>query len=94
MKRFICILISALCITACCTSCSNSPKVTVSEPEPDRKNADMPSEMTVGWNCEIAMDGVLPDEVQSAFDKAFEGFTGASYRPVVYLGSQIVAGTN
>ena len=33
-------------------------------------------------------------DIKAAFDKAFEGFTGASYEPVAYVGSQVVAGMN
>ena len=33
-------------------------------------------------------------EVNAAFEKALEGFTGVSYEPIAYLGSQVVAGTN
>ena len=33
-------------------------------------------------------------EVKAIFDKAFDGFVGASYEAVAYLGSQVVAGTN
>lgn len=33
-------------------------------------------------------------DIRTAFDKALEGFTGASYEPVAYVGSQVVAGTN
>ena len=33
-------------------------------------------------------------EVNAAFEKALEGFTGVNYEPIAYLGSQVVAGTN
>ncbi len=33
-------------------------------------------------------------DAKAAFDKAFEGMTGASYDAVAYLGSQVVEGTN
>lgn len=33
-------------------------------------------------------------EVKAIFDKAFDGLVGASYEAVVYLGSEVVAGTN
>ena len=45
-----------------------------------------------------ANDGDIAPEknadVKSAYVKAFAQFTGASYEPIAYLGSQIVAGTN
>lgn len=36
----------------------------------------------------------LPENVQTAWDKAFEVFCGSSMTPVAYLGSQVVAGSN
>lgn len=38
--------------------------------------------------------GTLPQKVASGFSQAFEGWVGASYEPVMYLGHQIVNGTN
>ena len=37
---------------------------------------------------------VLPEDVQTAFDNATETFTGSELKPVVYVASQAVAGTN
>ena len=36
----------------------------------------------------------LPDEVEKAFRKATENFTGGTLEPVAYIGSQVVAGMN
>ncbi|HEX2925575.1 MAG TPA: hypothetical protein VHP38_04865 [Ruminiclostridium sp.] len=36
----------------------------------------------------------LPQPVEIAFNKAFEGFVGVSYVPVLYVASQVVAGIN
>jgi len=58
--------------------------------------ADAPADETVG-SYTITMDEKaveLPEDVQKAFDKAMEGYTGAGYTPVAYLGSQVVSGTN
>lgn len=33
-------------------------------------------------------------DVNAAFEKALKGFTGVSYEPIAYLGSQVVDGTN
>jgi len=38
--------------------------------------------------------GKLPQKVASGFDKVFNGFTGASYTPIAYLGHQVVNGIN
>ena len=45
-----------------------------------------------GWQA--AEDPAVTEERQAIFDKGLEGLMGVSYRPVAYLGSQIVAGTN
>ena len=45
----------------------------------------------------IAQKGAtsMPQKAVLAWDKAFEeGFTGASYKPVAYIGKQLVKGTN
>lgn len=48
-----------------------------------------------GWAIpEMITPAVLPEEVQTAFDKASETLTGAGFTPMAYLGKQIVAGTN
>lgn len=36
----------------------------------------------------------MPEDVQTAFEKAVEGYEGMSFTPVAYLGSQVVAGAN
>ena len=47
-----------------------------------------------GWNID-EMKGVnLPQKVQSAFTAVTGGMTGAEYQPVLYVGSQVVNGTN
>ena len=50
--------------------------------------------MAGGWNVADAAGPALPEAVQTAFDKAMEGFAGVGYTPVAYLGSQVVAGSN
>lgn len=58
-------------------------------------NGDKPADITGGWkmNEEFA-EAKIPENAKDAFDKAFEGYVGAAYTPVAYLGSQVVAGTN
>ena len=47
-----------------------------------------------GWNID-EMKGVnLPQKVQSAFTAVTGGLVGADYEPVLYVGSQVVNGTN
>ena len=54
--------------------------------------------VTGGWNKyseDQEMDMTkIPEGAKEAFEKATEGLTGASYKPIAYLGSQVVAGTN
>ena len=47
-----------------------------------------------GWNIE-EMKGVnLPQKAQSAFTAVTGGLVGADYMPVLYVGPQVVNGTN
>ena len=47
-----------------------------------------------GWNID-EMKGVnLPQKAQSAFTAVTGGLVGAEYQPVLYVGSQVVNGTN
>ena len=47
-----------------------------------------------GWNID-EMKGVnLPQKAQSAFTAVTGGLVGADYTPVLYVGSQLVNGTN
>ena len=48
--------------------------------------------MTGYW--EVAADPTVTPERKAIFDKGMEGLLGVDYVPVVYLGSQVVAGTN
>ena len=45
-----------------------------------------------GWT--LAEDIVITDEQQAAFDKAMDRLLGVDYTALIYLGSQVVAGTN
>ena len=45
-----------------------------------------------GWTP--SADPAVTEELKALFDKGTETLTGVSYTPVVYLGSQVVAGTN
>lgn len=48
-----------------------------------------------GWNVpEDAVGSVIPEDAQTAFDKAAEQFTGSDIEPLALLGTQVVAGTN
>jgi len=45
-----------------------------------------------GWTP--SADPAVTEELKALFEKGTETLTGASYIPVAYLGSQVVAGTN
>ena len=45
-----------------------------------------------GWTP--SADPAVTEELKALFDKGTETLTGASYIPVAYLGSQVVAGIN
>ena len=49
-------------------------------------------ELMGGWTS--STDPTVTEELQALFDMGTETLTGISYVPLVYLGSQIVAGTN
>ena len=54
-----------------------------------------PENLAGGWHLDPESGAAaLPEEVQTAFDKAMSGMTGVSYQPLAYLGSQVVAGRN
>lgn len=47
-----------------------------------------------GFIIDDAIGAPLSERAQAAFDKAFEGFTGVGYEPILELGHQVVSGTN
>lgn len=54
-----------------------------------------PGDLAGGWSLTPDMESAaLPEDVQTAFDKAMADFSGVGYHPLAYLGSQVVAGSN
>lgn len=47
-----------------------------------------------GWVYQDMQACNLPEPVATAFSKAFEGFVGVKYVPVLYVASQLVSGNN
>ncbi len=45
-----------------------------------------------GWS--VAEDNGITEENKAVFDKALDGLVGVNYKPIAYLGSQVVAGRN
>ena len=90
LKKVSILLISItmiLFVSACGTSEQNSESDTTNE----SNNAEA---VTGGWEMHDNEASVLPENVQTAFDKAVEIFTGSELKPVAYVASQVVAGTN
>ena len=46
------------------------------------------------WNIDEMKGCNLPQKAQSAFTAVTGGMVGADYQPVLYVGSQLVNGTN
>lgn len=47
-----------------------------------------------GWKIDEMKSVNLPQKAQSAFTAVTGGLVGAEYQPVLYVGSQVVNGTN
>ncbi|MBQ6077397.1 MAG: hypothetical protein IJK12_09680 [Clostridia bacterium] len=106
MKQFFAILIAALLLLA--VGCAQKPSI--DGPDPDAKpvtegttgeqgdielpeiGGDMP--VVGGWKIIGEGRAQLPEEAEQAFRTVTEKLLGATYVPVAYLGSQIVAGMN
>lgn len=89
LKKMAALLLAFVMITVF-TACSSD------ESEDDWTGAELESTDVVdgGWAIAENAAAPLPDEVQTAFDKAYEQFTGSDLKPVAYIASQVVAGTN
>ena len=46
------------------------------------------------WKIAKMKAAKLPEKVATGFAQATEGLKGATYKPVLYCGTQVVAGTN
>ena len=58
------------------------------------EGSEISGTLTGGWELYDNEANALPEKVQTAFDKAAETFTGSELKPVAYIASQVVAGTN
>ena len=58
------------------------------------EGSEISKALTGGWELFDNEANALPEDVQTAFDKATETFTGSELKPVSYIASQVVAGTN
>lgn len=82
---------AAMCLfmAAALTGCKKNEPETLPETAPD------PLPAAGGWSVNNDFgDAQIPEDAQSALEKALESYDGAKLEPVALLGSQIVAGTN
>lgn len=86
-------LMLTLALVLTLAACGQQPKDSVPEASMEIASValeDLP--VAGGWQRPESPE--VTDELRSLLDRALEGMTGASYIPVAYLGSQVVAGTN
>jgi hypothetical protein len=91
MFRKLSALLLTLFMITMITACGSS-----NESAQNDESAETSAEEPVsgGWELFDNEANALPEDVQTAFDKASETFTGSELKPVAYLASQVVAGTN
>lgn len=90
MKKILAILLTVLCVLTL-AACASSQPQPATEAETSAKGEEP---LDGGWTLSESDAATLPEEVQTAFDKATDSLTGGYYVPVGYLGSQVVAGMN
>ena len=92
MKRIYALALSAvmvLSLAACATAKADNEPTVNEEPAVIDEVGGM---VASGWAHTASPE--VTDELRNVFDKALDGFTGSDVKPVAYLGSQVVAGTN
>ncbi|MBR0081228.1 MAG: hypothetical protein IJP98_00655 [Clostridia bacterium] len=83
------ILMLASLLLVCAVACKTQ---TAEQPDDAEEANDTPTALVGGWTVS---DSAEVTEAQKALlDKALTGLVGATYEPIAYLGSQLVAGTN
>ena len=96
MKKFLAILL-VLSLIAALAACGAK-----TENEPTDENTEAPTDDIIdyerlagGFSIVVPKKSAdLPEKVKNAFQLAFKDLSGAALRPVAYLASQVVAGTN
>ena len=83
MKKLIVYMILAVILLMNLMACGKSDAVTETTPTG-----------TAGWEITPAQTGTLPEDAQTAFDKAIVSQDGVNYIPVALLSTQIVSGKN
>lgn len=90
MKKLLVLLI-ALTMIITFAACGSDKQTEEAETATDVEAAES---LDGGWEFTDHEAAALPEEVRTAFDKAVEQFTGSELKPVAYIASQVVAGTN
>ena len=91
MFKKLSVILLALIMATMVTACGSSGETGENE---DTAATESSEAMSGGWEIYDNEANVLPEDVQAAFDKAEETFTGSELKPVAYIASQVVAGTN
>lgn len=93
MKKYIALILAAM-LMLCLAACGSESQDDDAADEAELTEDAVGSGVDGGWTVTDSSAVKLPEEVQTAFDKALEGFTGSNLTPLAYFGSQVVAGTN
>ena len=91
MLKKLSIIFLALIMIIMITACGSTGEAGQND---ESAEAGSSEPMTGGWELFANEANALPEDVQAAFDKATETFTGSELKPVAYVASQVVAGTN
>lgn len=96
MKKVALLLSLALIAVGCLTACGGK-KVEENKPETASIGSSeiVPGPVLGGWELNVDdTKAFLPEGFEEVFNKAMEGYAGMSFKPVAYLGSQVVSGLN
>jgi hypothetical protein len=105
MKKYLKYVLMAVLVMSMCAlcACGGSDKTAAQEPAGQESAEQDPAgeeggTMTLagGWTVADVSAAELPEELQTAFDKALETLTGSynEVTPIAYIGRQVVSGTN
>ena len=88
MRKKILLLLLVLGMAVSLFACAAANNTAEDDP------ADAPANPPTGGGWSTGDPTVPTDEQKAVLEKALEGMVGVDYEPVLYLGSQIVAGRN
>ena len=100
MKKMIAMVLSAVMLCAMHAATGEERLQTdgtvEASPAPISESAGLAADVPLvgGWENVPHGDAELPEDAQTAFDKALDGLVGAKYTPVALLSTQVVAGMN